>query len=318
MIGRKALGKSRLPQPARDAYQWVNRAQGRLDASKRALPNFFVAGTQRGGTTSLFIHLLHHPLVFGPRRAKGVHYFDTSFDMDLNWYRAHFPRRSTVQRLHDEIGAVPAIGEGAPYYMYNPLIASRIAGVVPDARIIMILRDPLERAVSHHNHEVSRGFEDLSLIDALNAEPERLAGETERMRADASYVSYEHIHHSYIGRSQYADQLERFLKLFARDQILVLDSSSLSLDPAGTVREATDFLGLPPLVVDPEIPRYNTRVHDPITPGLRERFGPLFAESNRRLSQLVPGRLSWLDQNDNVVPIDRRGDGRRSTDRRAS
>ena len=77
MIGRKALGKATaLPQPVRDVYVWLNRNVGRLDPLERTLPNFYVVGTQRGGTTSLFIYLLAHDLVHGPRRAKGVHYYD--------------------------------------------------------------------------------------------------------------------------------------------------------------------------------------------------------------------------------------------------
>lgn len=302
MIGRKALGKSRVPQPLRAIYQKANRAQGALDSSHRALPNFFVAGAQRGGTTSLFIYLLRHPLVFGPRRAKGVHYFDTSYSRDVDWYRSHFPRRSTLDRHARRHHVVPAVGEGAPYYMYNPLIAPRIAALIPDARIIMILREPLERALSHHNHERTRGFERLGVEEAFECEPERLAGEHARMRDEENYVSHHDIHFSYIGRSRYADQVEQYLEIFGRDRLLVLDSSRLNTSPASTVREATDFLGLPALEHG-EYPHYNEREHDPVSPALRERFGPLFEESNRRLAALVPGRLSWLDTD--VVTYDK-------------
>lgn len=294
MIGRKALGKSRVPQPLREIYQWVNRSQGRFDASRRVLPNFFVAGAQRGGTTSLFIYLLRHPLVFGPRRAKGVHYFDTAYQRDVDWYRAQFPRQATLDRLARSHAVVPAVGEGAPYYMYNPTIAPRIAALIPDARIIMILREPLERALSHHNHERSRGFERLEPSDAFEAEPRRLAGELERIRSNDLYVSHRHIHFSYIGRSQYGDQVAQYLDIFGRDKVLVLDNARLKQDPAATVREATDFLGLPPLE-RAEYPRYNEKAYDPVSPELRERFGVLFEESNARLAELVPGRLSWIE-----------------------
>jgi len=294
MIGRKALGRSRVPQPVRDVYQWVNRSQGRLDASRRVLPNFFVAGTQRGGTTSLFIYLLRHELVFGPRRAKGVHYFDTSYHRSVDWYRAQFPRQTTMDRLRQEHGVPPAVGEGAPYYMYNPTIAPRIAALAPEARVIMVLREPLERALSHHNHECTRGFEHLRAAEAFDAEPERLAGELARLEADEQYVSHNDIHFSYISRSRYADQVAQYFDLFGRNQVLVLDSARLNEDPAATVREATDFLGLPALEQQ-DYPRYNQRAHDPVSPEMRERFGPLFEESNAKLAALVPGRLSWLE-----------------------
>lgn len=292
-IGRKALGQSRVPQPVRELYHWANRNSGRLDASQRALPNFLVVGAQRSGTTSLFLYLLEHRLVFGPRRAKGVHYFDTDFDKPVDWYRAHFPRRSSLEKRARETGMTPAVGEGAPYYLFHPTIPDRVAELMPDCRILMVLREPLDRAVSHHAHEVRRGFETLSLIDALEAETERLAGEEERLIADPTYISRPHIHHAYIGRSQYAPQVERYLDRFGPDQVLVLDSAALKEEPASTVQQATDFLGLDP-ITGAEYPLYNKRDRDPVDAELRARFGPLFDASNARLRELLPQGLSWF------------------------
>ncbi len=294
MIGRKALGKSPLPEPVRDLWVWGNRNVGRLDADKRVLPNFLVCGTQRGGTTSLFIYLLAHDLVFGPRNAKGVHYFDTNFDHTESWYRGNFPRRSRLDELEEAHGAKPAVGEGAPYYLYSPVIPNRIHELMPDCRILTVLREPLDRAMSHHNHEVKRGFETLSMTEAFDAEPERLAGEVDKIIADPTYVSAPHIHHAYLDRGRYADQLERYFDLFGRDQVLVLDSAQLKSDPEAAVRRATDFLGLPPMS-GVDYPLYNKRDRDPVSPELRERYGSAFDESNERLRELLePGTLSWL------------------------
>lgn len=295
MIGRKALGKATaLPQPVRDVYVWLNRNVGQLDPSPRVIPNFFVVGTQRGGTTSLFIYLLRHELVHGPRRAKGVHYFDTNFAQNVRWYRSNFPRESAIEQQRVASGAEPAVGEGAPYYLFSPVIPARIHAVAPDARIITVLREPLDRAISHHNHEVKRGFETLSMEDAFEAEPARLEGEVERIEADPTYVSKAHIHHGYLSRGQYAEQLERYFDLFGRERVLVLDSAALKSDPEATVRVATDFLGLPPMA-GIDYPLYNKRDHDPISPEVRARFGASFDASNARLREILePGTLSWL------------------------
>ncbi len=147
--------------------------------------------------------------------------------------------------------------------------------------------------MSHHAHEVRRGFETLPLIEALDAECQRLAGEEERLLADPTYVSRSHIHHAYIGRGQYAPQVERYLDRFGPDQVLVLDSAALKADPAGTVRATTDFLGIAP-IEGAQYPLYNQRDHDAVAPELRSRFGPRFDASNARLSELFPGRFSWL------------------------
>lgn len=294
MKGRMALGKNSLPHPIRVGYNWANSAVGRFDAKQRTLPNFLVVGTQRGGTTSLFAYLLRHELIFGPRRSKGVHYFDTHYRRDALWYRAHFPRRSSIERLANLHGVTPAVGEGSPYYMFHPTIAARVAELMPECRIVMVLREPLDRAMSHHNHEVKRGFETLSLVEAFDAESARLAGELVRLTSDPTYVSKEHVHHAYIGRSQYADQIERFSKLFGRDRVLVLDSAMLKSDPESSVRRVTEFLGLP-AIAGGDYPLYNQRERDPVSPELRERYGHLFDESNEQLRQLLlPGELSWL------------------------
>lgn len=295
MIGRKALGGPSLPQPVRNVYVWVNRNVGRLDPLPRVLPNFYLIGTQRGGSTSLFIYLLGHELVHGPRRAKGVHYFDTNFTQSLDWYRGNFPRLSFIEQQMADHGVPPAIGEGAPYYMFHPAIAERIHEVTPKARMIVVLREPLDRAISHHNHEVARGFERLDVIDAFEAEEPRLHGEEQRLLDDPHYVSKAHIHHSYLSRGRYAPQLQRYYDLFGASNVLVLDSAKLRAEPEATVRRATEFLGLPP-IIGGEYPKYNQRDHDPVDAELRARYGPVFEESNEQLrSMLEPGDLSWLD-----------------------
>jgi len=295
VIGRKALGKkTALPAPVRDVYVWMNRNVGRLDPRPRVLPNFFVIGTQRGGSTSMFIYLLAHELVHGPRRAKGVHYFDTNFDESLDWYQGNFPLQSTIDAQRELHGVTPAVGEGAPYYLFHPTIPQRIHTVTPNARMIAVLREPLARAISHHNHEVQRGFETLSLIEALEAEDGRLEGEEQRIIDDPNYVSQPHIFHAYLSRGQYATQLRRYFDTFGRDQVLVIDSAKLQSEPEATVRQTTDFLGLPP-IVGGDYPQYNKRNHDPVDESIRARFGSRFDESNEELRELLgPGVLSWL------------------------
>lgn len=295
MIGRKALGKkTALPQPVRDAYVWVNRNIGRVDPRPRVLPNFYVIGTQRGGSTSMFIYLLAHEMVHGPRRAKGVHYYDTNFDQSIDWYRGNFPLQSVIDAQESEHGAAPAVGEGAPYYLFHPTIPQRIHDVTPDARMIAVLREPIARAMSHHNHEVARGNESLSLLDALDAEEGRLKGEEQRIIDDPTYVSKSHIFHAYVARGQYATQVQRYFDIFGRDQVLILDSAKLQSEPEATVRKATDFLGLPPLVGG-SYPQYNKRNPKPVDDEIRARFGTQFDESNEALREMLePGTLSWL------------------------
>ena len=88
--------------------------------------------------------------------------------------------------------------------------------------------------------------------------------------------------------------MQRYFDIFGRDQVLVLDSAKLQSEPEETVRQATDFLGLPPLIGG-SYPQYNKRSHDGVDPAIREKYGPRFEESNAKLREILePGTLSWL------------------------
>ncbi len=286
MSGRGALGKTALPTPVRKAVRGFTSALRRPTASKRVFPNFLIVGAQRSGTTSLFYYLERHPNVFGPLRNKGVHYYDTGYHHGPDWFRTHFPTRRAMAEVEATTGHPTAVGEGSPYYLFHPLIPARVAGTLPDTRIIALLRDPVDRAVSHHQHEVARGFEDLSLADALAAEPRRLAGEVERLRADPTYVSHAHMHHAYAARSRYGEQLDRWLDVFPAEQLLVLSTDAMKREPAATVDRAIEFLGLPPIGAA-DYPIYNERTYDPGDTELRAELAASFAASNARVRELT-------------------------------
>src|SRR5262249_27856015 len=152
--------------------------------------DFVIIGTQRGGTTSLYRYLIDHPDVAGAMLTKEVHYFDTNLRRGPGWYRAFFPTKAARDRHRRRTGRELVAGEASPYYLFHPLVPDRAHELLPDAKLVVMLRDPVERAFSHHGHEVELGYEQLGFAEALDREPERLAGELERMRADPAYVSF--------------------------------------------------------------------------------------------------------------------------------
>ena len=172
-----------------------------------------------------------------------MHYFYLNYERGEGWYRGHFPndvRRAVARR---RTGVEMMCGEASPYYLFHPLVPERARALVPDARLIVLLRDPVARALSHyHHHEVALGMEPLTFEQALEAEPGRLDGE-ERGQFPG-YVSVAHQHHSYVARGHYADQLERWLGLFPRDQVLILVSEDFFADTPGVVGQILDFLDL--------------------------------------------------------------------------
>ena len=205
---------SRAPLPTL-VSKAVGRTVGRLTARWRTVPDYLIIGTKRGGTTSLQQYLTAHPDVLEPKAAKASHYFDANFSKGWSWYRAHFP----LQRWMDQeraAGRPVVVGEASPYYCFHPLALDRIVARVPDVKLIIVLRDPVERAWSHYSYEVARGNEDLSFADALDAEPARTAGAADRIRRGEIDDDRHFRLHTYLQRGLYSEQIQAAHDRFPR------------------------------------------------------------------------------------------------------
>ncbi len=249
----------------------------------RMEPDFLIVGAQRAGTTSLYKTLVQHPAVLPAGLHKGVHYFDTDYQQGAAWYRSHFPLRLTAARSGRRHGTTPITGEASPYYMFHPMVPGRIASDLPDARLVVLLRDPVERAYSAYTHERARGFETLPFEDAIAAEPDRLAGEEERLRADPSYVSPAHQHNAYLARGRYIEQLERLESAVGRDRLCVIDSDELFVDFQSVFPPVLEHLGLDPWMPD-SFEQRNARPRTKLEPEIRRRLEDHFAPYDERLA----------------------------------
>jgi hypothetical protein len=283
---------SALPPPAKRAIRAGERRVAHATARFRLLPDYLIIGAQRSGTTSLYKYLAQHPSVGPAFLGKGAHFFDTNYSGDLDLYRAHFPTGAYKWYLKRRRGLELVTGEGSPYYLAHPHAPYRIADALPDAKLIALLRDPVERAFSHYQHELARGFEHLSFEEAIECEPERLAGEVEKMRADPSYNSFSYQHHTYVTRGLYAEQLRVWYSLFANEQILVLQSENLFADPDRTYRQVLGFLGLPPASLT-AYDTFNPRRYGEMNEGTRRHLVRYFAEPNRQLYELLGIDFGW-------------------------
>ncbi len=269
----------------------VVHGERRLTSALRALPDFLVIGGQRCGTTSFYNQIARHPAVARAFR-KEVHFFDQSYGRGAGWYRSNFPLR-LGQRIAGRLRGTDALtGEASPYYIFHPHAARRAARLVPQARIIALVRNPVDRAHSHYHHEVRLGAETLPFPEALETEARRLAGEEERMLEDETYVSFNHQHFSYVARGRYVDQLARWLAFFPPEQVLVLASEDFYADPPGIVGRALEFLGLPGWRPAGRR-RDNQGRYRGLDADLRRELAQRFAADNRRLYASLGRDLGW-------------------------
>ncbi|HET8606194.1 MAG TPA: sulfotransferase domain-containing protein [Gaiellaceae bacterium] len=272
-----------LPEPVRVVVRNAVWSYGAATHRVRPLPDFLILGAQKAGTTALYAYLRWHPRIAGPSW-KEVSFFDRHYARGPRWYRGQFPNRL---RAHGSL-----VGEASPSYLCHPAAPERVADLLPDAKLIALLRDPVDRAYSHYQHEVALGREPLSFADALAAEETRLAGEAERMAADPAYFSHAWWDHTYFARGLYAEQLERWYARFPREQLLVVTTEEYAARPGETYARVLDFLGAGPHELR-EHPRVFSRDYRPLDPATRARLAARYAEPNRRLAELLGRDPGW-------------------------
>ncbi|ASU86074.1 sulfotransferase [Nocardiopsis gilva YIM 90087] len=263
---------------------------GQATRRTRVLPTFLIVGAQRCGTTSLFKALAQHPHVVGPVLRKGVHYFDTAYERGGDWYRGHFPTRGATRARGDRPRV--EVGESSPYYLFHPLAAERIARDLPGVKVIVLLRDPVERAYSAHSHERARGFESETFERAVALEEERLAGEEARLRADPTAYSHSHQHHAYLARGRYAQQLLRLEEQLGRDRMHVMESEDFFATPEPLFAEVERFLGIPH-AHGVRFDRHNARPRAEMPESLRRRLTDYFAKADEQLAVWWGRTPSW-------------------------
>jgi hypothetical protein len=277
----------------RRVAHWGVVTVGKPTRSARMLPSVLIAGAERGGTTSMYYYLTQHPALFSsilPK--KEVHFFDLAYHRGLGWYQAHFPLVALARMRTRDIGVPPVAYEGSPYYMFHPLAAERIHRDLPGARLIVLLRDPVERAYSAHSNQVGMGHETEPFERALELEDARLAGEAERLASDPSYYSRRHWLFSYRTRGQYIEQLERLERFFGRDRLLVIDSGDFFADPETTYRQTLAFLGVP-LLGQPTFSPKNGRTRSPMPESLRAALEEHYRPYDERLTAWLGREPSW-------------------------
>jgi len=252
----------------------------------RPLPHFIIIGAMRSGTTSLFSYVAQYPQILQTDK-KEIHFFDWKYARGEYWYRSHFPYMHTMN-------SDTLVGEASPYYMFCPHSAKRIHDLIPDAKIIAVLRNPTERAISHYFHSVKGNRETLPIIEAMRAEEERTRSHWDRLLRGDSFRNPPLIHFTYKRRGLYLQQLERYWRHFDKEQILVESSEDLFAKPLATLAKVFRFLGVESDFQVPDLKRANVghnRTEVPID--VRQYLDNYFRPYNEALYERLGRDFAW-------------------------
>lgn len=275
------------------AAKWCHRTAAVASWEARVLPDVVLAGVQRSGTTALFEALYRLPMVERPRRGKGSHYFSYNYHRGWEWFQSQFPTRRWADLVELRHGHRLFCFDACPYYLFHPFAIERMAQALPDVNVLVMLRDPVRRAESHYHHSVRHGHETMPFADALAAEDRRLAGEDDRMQQDWTYWSHSHEHHSYVSKGRYVDQIERLLRHYPSEQVMIVQSEAFYRDPDSVLADVTTWLGLPAVELAGSDDR-NGHEYTKMDRAVREQLIAVYREPNERLFELIGRRFDWL------------------------
>ena len=288
------------------SYQQLSKSSPQLvksawDTSQKRQPDFLVIGLFKCGTTSFYSYLTAHPQIL-PAVTKELRYFSQSSIEDIDYYLSHFPAISDKNYL---------TGETTPDYLACPTIAKQILNWFPNIKLVVLLRNPVDRTVSSFYHGnrfaykyFKKSLKDIYSID-MNIVQERVAQLPESMRMGKSeridyWMSMREIYldnldfeiSGHITSSLYIYYLREWFKVFPKEQFLIIKSEDLFINPAATMKQAYDFLGLPDHTL-PKYPNRNPNKYPPISPNLRQQLTEFFQPYNQELEEYLGRKFNW-------------------------
>jgi hypothetical protein len=241
-----------------------------------------IIGAQKAGTTALYAYLNQHPQ--NVKEMNEIHFYDVNYDKGMEWYKEKIPQKPDSSYI---------FGDKGPDYMLHPTIAERVYNDFPNIKLIVVLRNPVDRSYSQFWFNKRRDREPLDTFEeAIANESELIFGEIEKQIADPFYVSWRHRRSGYLARSRYVEQLARWLEFYDREQLLVVDANNLRADPQNTMNEVFAFLGLDSFTVSTENGEKNSD-YPPMDPEMRKTLLEYFKPYNANLEELLGQKFNW-------------------------
>jgi len=256
-------------------FQGANAAIPISDQDANDLPKILIIGAQKSGTRAFQMLLSQHPQILN--RTGEIHFFDLHFEKGVDWYKEQFPQNNCPDLIKVD---------KSPYYLFHPLAAKRAYEVLPNAKLIVLLRNPIDRAYSQHQMNMRNKKTTISFLDALKKENEL------NLKDPSSFALTETRIFSYLSRSIYVEQLKRWLTYYPLEQMLIISFDDLMHNPNKVMQEALQFLNLP------EYDTFNFQVgeiqkYPPMDKALRQKLSDYFLPYNQELELLLGRQFNW-------------------------
>ncbi len=258
----------------------------------RVFPDFLIIGAPRSGTTSLYNYMCDHPSII-PALWKELKFFTLNYNKGDNWYRSNFPSSLLKNYFIKNKKMNFITGESSPHYLYHPFAPKRIFKTIPKVKMIIILRNPVDRLHSGYWKAVQVGREKLSIEDGIkkqmNEEPNFMKGNF----SENNGGNFSDFRVSYLWGGIYVDGIKRFFNVFPKEQFLILKSEDFFENPELILHQVTDFLNLPSWKLK-DHKKYNfNKDKTKIDSSLRKILIKFYEPHNQRLYKLLDHDFGW-------------------------
>ncbi len=254
-------------------------------------PDYLIIGAAKCGTSSLHDYLLQHPNT-GQSLTKQIHFFDRYYNRKISWYKVSFPFVWTKFFTEKIKRRKFVTGEATPHYMTHPLAAQRASLIVPNAKIIVMLRNPVDRAYSHYHMEKAHNKEELTFEEAISQEPERIKDEIEEMLNNKNNSGRNYPHRAYIKSGEYLEQIKKWRDLFPQENFLFIDSAEFNKNPSKVYNDTLRFLGLSPYELE-KYKKIRKRKYEKMNNQTRNKLVDYFRTHNKELFEYLNLKFDW-------------------------
>ena len=263
-------------------HRFVKRGLSGITASSRVLPDFIISGTVRSGTTSLYYNICEHPSVL-PASYDEIGYFDSNYHLGINWYRSMFPTEKEMKQVKKETNFA-ITGEDTPFYFWKKEAAERIFQDIPNSKIIIIFRNPVDRAYSNYNLGIRKKTESLSFEDAIDEEMNFLKTHSFRDAVDRR--------RSYLSKGLYENQIKIWFDNFPREQIHILCTEDMKKNPKESLLKIFQFLGIPNYTLkNPQ--KQKLAEYKKMDDKTREKLLTFYEPYNQKFFETIQEKFDW-------------------------
>ena len=238
---RKKIGKNKsIYHIANSAFDIYSKFFGNF----YLLPDFLIIGAPRSGTSSLYSYLVQHHSIL-PCKIKEPNYFSMYYNRSPSWYKTFFSTKWNKFLCETKTKSKAITGEASTQYYWHPHVPKRVKKLIPNAKIIILLRNPIDRSYSQYEMEVRHDNEELTFEAAIKEEKNRISNEMDKMSHNEHYFSSKYTMYAYLEKSIYVNYIKNWLKYFPKDQFLFLKSETFFQETESILEKTFQFLDLP-------------------------------------------------------------------------